>query len=106
MTTTCAECRATCSLHNVTACATCHRHANECSFGACRRRPTHTVTHMRNGAPVSVMRACTMHATDGAYDFLRSGAVVERVAAPRRRRSTARARAERADDMLDGRGER
>lgn len=36
----CMQCLRCCELHNITYCATCHKHESECDFGSCMKHAT------------------------------------------------------------------
>jgi hypothetical protein len=52
----------TCNLHNVKDCATCHKYAGQCDFGACRKTATQHV------APEN-RPSCARHAADMARNY-------------------------------------
>ena len=74
--TTCPECLKPCPEHNVTHCATCHKHEGQCDIGDCENAATHTLVHEsgRERRPV-----CTHHATAPHWGMIRAGYTVEKL---------------------------
>ena len=65
----CTECLRLCGLHGITACATCHDHEGECSYGGCFEPGE--VTFDYDG--VERRTFCQLHATAPRYGWLRAG---------------------------------
>ena len=60
----CLSCLKACELHNITHCATCHKHEGECDYGACQEPSTTYFTlQAKNGRVIEQRHVCAEHKT-------------------------------------------
>ena len=57
----CPACIKPCPEHNVTYCATCHKHEYECDYGACQAKAIHQVSRYQGERLIEVRPACDKH---------------------------------------------